>query len=391
MSVIQTTPIWQGSSSFFPGDTPFGFYDYDNAFQQDADKVAKFCAIRLGFPLVDVELQSGSFYACFEEAITVYGNIVYQWQIQNNYLTFEGNPTASNYNHALVTPNLGGIIRISDTYGAEAGVGGNVTWYTGSIDLQPYVQTYDLNAWASSSANLQPGDSIEIKRIFYEAPPAIIRYFDPYAGTGTGIQSLMDTFGFGNFSPGINFMLMPIYFDIQKIQAIEFNDQVRKSSFSFELINNKLRIFPIPNMEGSLWFQYIKKSERNSPISVDGNGNPIGNVITNPSNVPYTNPVYCQLNTIGRQWVYEYTLALSKELLGYVRGKYRTVPIPGSEVTLNQDDLISAAKEEKTTLMERLKNYLDQTSRTTQLEKRKDEANFLQDQLNKIPLQIFIG
>lgn len=388
---METTPIWQGSSSFFPGNTPFGFYDYDVIFQQDADKVAKFCATRLGYPLVDVELQSGSFYACFEEAITVYGNIVYQWQIQNNYLTFEGNPTSSNYNNALVTPNLGGIIRISETYGQEAGVGGQVTWYSGSIDLQAYVQEYDLNEWAVASASLTSGDSIEIKRIFYEAPPTIIRYFDPYAGTGTGIQSLMDTFGFGNFSPGINFMLMPMYFDLQKIQAIEFNDQIRKSAFSFELINNKLKVFPIPTMEGSLWFQYIKKSERNSPIVLDANGNPIGNSITNPSNVPYNNPIYNQINAIGKQWIYEYTLCLCKELLGYIRGKYQTNPIPGSEVTLNHGDLIAASQNEKTILMERLKNYLDQTSRTTQLEKRDNEANYIQNQLNKIPLQIYIG
>jgi hypothetical protein len=103
-------------------------------------------------------------------------------------------------------------------------------------------QKYDLNAWASSSGVVLPGDQIDIKRIFYEAPPAIVRYFDPYAGTGTGLQSLMETFGFGQFSPGINFMLMPVYFDVLKIQAIEFNDQIRKSAYTFEIQNNQLKI-----------------------------------------------------------------------------------------------------------------------------------------------------
>lgn len=387
-----TTPIWTGNSTFFPGITPFGFYDYDLQFQNDSDKVAKFCAVRLGYPLVDIELDSGSFYTCFEEATTVYGNIVYQWQIQNNYISLEGNPTSSNLNNALISPNLGGVIRIADTYGQEAGVGGTVNWYTGSIELQPNVQNYDLNAWASSSLSLSPGDSIEIKRVFFEGPPAIVKMFDPLAGSGIGVQSMLDTFGFGNYSPGVNFLLMPVSFDIQRIQSIEFNDQVRRSGYSFELRNNQLRLFPIPNYDGSLWFHYAKKSERNSVIVTDPTtGLPIGNLVTNPSNTPYTNPVYCQINSVGKQWIYEYTLALAKELLGYVRGKYQIINIPASKVTLNYGDLIAAATAEKMSLMERLKNYLDSTSRVKQLENKASEADFVQSELNKIPMQIYIG
>ena len=117
--------------------------------------------------------------------------------------------------------------------------------------MQAGVQDYDLNAWAAVSASLEEGDRIEIRRVFYEEPPAIVRYFDPYAGTGTGIQSLLETFGFGQFSPGINFLLMPIFFDVMKIQAIEFNDQIRKSNYSFELQNNQL-IFQMPGLANRL-------------------------------------------------------------------------------------------------------------------------------------------
>ena len=122
-------------------------------------------------------------------------------------------------------------IRIAEGYAQEASVGGYVTEYTGSIHLEPFKQTYDLNAWAAESASLEPGDRIEVRQVFYQEPPAIVRYFDPYAGTGTGVQGLLETFGFGSYSPGINFMLMPVYWDIQKIQAIEFNDHIRKSAF----------------------------------------------------------------------------------------------------------------------------------------------------------------
>jgi len=380
--------IWPGSSSFFPGETPFGFYDYDYQFQTDADKVADFCARRLGYPLTDVELQETSFYTAFEEAVTTYGNEVYAYKVRQDYLDVEGASTGSNLNNTLIQPNMASIIRMSQQYGEEAGVGGNLTWYTGSIDTVANQQDYDMNAWAAASASLDTGDSIELKRVFYQAPPAIVRYFDPYAGTGTGMMQLLDTFGWGNYSPAINFLLMPINYDLQKIQAIEFNDQIRKSQFSFELRNNQLRMFPIPTVSGGkLFFEYIKNSERQNPAGDSGVAAPV----TNVSNVPYGNPNYTQINSIGRQWIFEYTLALAKEMLGYVRGKYSTVPIPGSEVTLNQADLIAAATAEKTALIDRLRGYLEETSREKLLERRAAEADYKQKELSQAPYYIYIG
>ena len=230
-------PIYPGSSSFFPGDTPFGFYDADFQFQGDSDKFTTFASRRLGFPLVEIELQDLNFYAAFEEAITTYGNELYAYQVAENLLAYQGAPTTINPgNNELVQDNFASIIRMSNQYGTEAGVGGNIEYHTGSIILSPGQQTYDLNDWAASQSI---SGSIEIKRVFYEASPAITRYFDPYAGTGTGVQGLLETFGFGSYSPGVNFMLMPVYWDIQKIQTIELNDQVRKSAFSFDLVNNQ--------------------------------------------------------------------------------------------------------------------------------------------------------
>jgi hypothetical protein len=380
--------IYNGSSTFVSGSsTPFGFYDDDSTFRTDAVNVSQWCAQRLGYPLVEVELQSGSFFTAFEESVTTYGNEVYQWKVRENYLNLEGTSTGSLLNNQLITPNLGNIIRISETYASEAGVGGYTEFYTGSIPLVNGIQDYDLEAQLLAQGI---SGSIEVKRVFFESPPAIVRYFDPYAGTGTGIQSLLETFGFGQFSPGINFLLMPIYFDVQKIQAIELNDQIRKSAFSFDLVNNKLRVFPIPTnvmlgLNDRLYFHYIKVDERNNPV-VDNRTN----LITNVSNVPYANPVYRQINSIGKQWIRQYTLATAKEILAYVRGKYSTVPIPGSEVTLNQSDLLTDARAEKAALLEQLRAMLDQTSRKTQLEQQASEADFISKQLNNVPLPIYI-
>lgn len=375
--------IWNGSSTFSSGQTPFGFYDSDSTFQADADKVAKFCATRLGYPLMDVELQSGSFYACFEEAVTTYGNEVFQYKVRENYLSLEGSSTGSIANKKIINPSLDRLINISKNYGTEAEVGGFVTRYTGSLQLTASIQEYDLDSWATAQG-IEGG--IEIRKVFYEAPPAILRYFDPYAGTGTGIQSLMDAFDFGSYSPGVNFLLMPTSFDLLKVQAIEFNDQVRRSSYSFQIVNNKLTIFPIPTTNSRIRFEYYKVDDKKASSLLDG-----GDLITNVAEVPYQNPSYLQINSIGRQWIFKYTLALAKELLAYVRGKYTTVPVPGSEAILNQQDLLTDARAEKEALITNLREMLDQTSRQSQLERKASEGDNLRKTLGDIPMTIYIG
>ena len=380
-------PIWPGSSSFSPGDTPRGLYDTDTDFQTDADKVANFCARRLGYPLVDIELQDLNFYTAFEEAVTTYGNELYAYKIREDYLSLEGAPTSSTLNNSLATPSLGPIIRLSEQYGTEAGVGGNVDYRTGSFVLTSSVQDYDFEEFALANG-IEQGD-MEIRKVFYEASPAIERFYDPFAGTGYGFVGLMDSFGFGGFSPAVQFLMMPLSFDMGRMQQIEMADQVRRSNYTFQIRNNKLKIFPIPKSgdEGSkLFFEYILKSSRLATSTSPSPGN-----ITNVSNVPYTNPVYTQINSVGRQWIFEYTLALSKEMLGYVRGKYSTIPIPDSNVTLNQSDLIAAATSEKNALIEKLRGYFDETSRKSLLERKSQEGDFKQQELNKVPMTIFIG
>ena len=383
--------IWPGSSSFSPGDTPFGFYDNDPEFQKDADKFSVFAARRLGYPIVDIELQNLNFYAALEEAVTIYANELYGYKVRDNYLTLEGaDASTMDIESSVVIPNLGRIIQMSEQYGVEAGTGGNVTWHKGEIHLTSSVQDYDLEAWADENIPHYKGHDIEIMRVFYEAPPAMLRFFDPYVGSGMGTMDMMDSFGWSGYSPaGVDFMLMPINYDLQVIQQIEFNDQIRRANYSFEMHNNHLRIFPIPehNHPTSMWFEYILNSERSSASFVVGGSS----TITNIYDVPYTNPNYDDINSIGRSWIFEYALALCKEMLGYIRGKYQTVPIPGDTVTLNQGDLITAATNEKERLIDRLRAYLGETSREKLLERRAAESKFIQDELANVPFPIYIG
>ena len=379
-------PIWPGSSSFDASLTPFSFYDNDVTFQTDAVNVADWCAKRLGYPLVDIELQAANFFTAFEEATNEYGAQLYNFQIINNFQTFEGNSTGSNFNNQVITPNMGGTINVSEQYGNETdGGGGDYELLSGSLDVKINQQKYDLLTAVGST--LSGSEAVYIKKIMHYQPAAINRYFDPYAGTGTGIQSLMQSFGFGNYSPGVNFMLMPLSFDIQKLQAIELNDTIRKSGYHFNIEANRyLKLFPIPTRDYTLWFEYQLKSTANNPVK-----DPSPSLITDISNVPYTNPTYAFINEPGIQWIRRYTLAIVKEMLGSVRGKYTTIPIPGDTTTLDYVRLLAEAKEEKDKLIAELKELLLETSRLKQLERKNQEAQQTQETYYKVPYHIYIG
>ena len=378
--------IWAGSSSFLEGDTPWGLYDDDSSFSADVDKFADWSARRLGYPIMSVELQSGSFYACFEESVTEYSEQVNQFNIKDNLLHLTGQATGSNVTHKRVTPTMGRSVFLSKQYGTEAGVGGDVDIKKGSITISSGSQEYDLNSLFVDGSG---SGSIEVKRVYYEGTPAMQRFFDPYATTGYGTINMIEGFGFGNYSPAVSFTLMPIFEDLLRVQAIEMNDSIRKSAYSFSLVNNKLRVFPNPTGTSTLYFDYVNTSDRDNPLITQYSGSV--NVVSDYSNVPYDNMEYQFINDVGRQWIRKYGLALCKELLGIVRSKYGTIPIPGAETTLDGDTLRAEAAAEKEALVTKLREMLEQTSRRALLEADKDEAEFLQEKLQKVPYPIYIG
>jgi hypothetical protein len=379
--------IWPGSGSAVSGNTPFGLYDDDSTFQSDSPKFANWAAKRLGYPIMSVELQDVQFYTCFEESITEYSAQVNQFNIRENLLSLRGQATGSNVTHKRVTPNFADAIRVSEQYGTEAGVGGTIDFKSGSIDIVSGSQVYDLNTLISDANH--SGSAIEVRKVFYEAAPAVQRYFDPYAGTGAGSYNMMDSFGWGNMTPAVQFMMMPIYADLLRIQAIEFNDQIRKSAHTFELKNNKLRIFPSPTTNYKLWFEYILKSDRDNPLQTQHSGS--SDVVSDYSNVPYDNMKYQFINDVGKQWIRKYGLSLSKELLGMVRGKYGSIPVPGAETTMDGDTLRQEAQTEKEVLVTQLRENLEASSRKLMLEADSEEATRLQEKLQKVPLPIYIG
>ena len=378
--------IWTGSAAFTPGEsTPFGIYDSDNEFQSEAPRVASWCAKRLGYPIIDIELEGENFFAVFEEATSEYSAQVNQFNIRNNLGSLQGKPIGTNYTGKSVNGSeLNNVIEISQAYGTQAGVGGRTDIKSGSIDIVDGQQAYNLQSlWGDVS---ESGERISVTRVFYEASPAIQRFFDPYSVSGQGTLNLIDEFGFGSFSPAAQFILMPLYEDMLRIQAIEFNDQFRKSAHTFNITNNNLQIFPLPTSNYKLWFEYYvdKEFRENSAIVTSG-------VVSDYSNIDYNFATYSDINDVGKQWIRKYTLALSKEMLGAIREKYNTIPIPGSEVSLDGAALRAEAQTEKDALITQLRENLEEVSRKTRMSNEADMVDQQQKIIGKVPLAIYIG
>ena len=398
---MSVNTYWSGatSGSFVSGSsTPFGLYDSDSEFRNDAPKTATWVAKRLGYPIINVELDNEQIFACFEESTSEYSAQVNQFNLRNNLDILRGQPKGkvSNYSQTLVDGSfLPTAIRMAQQYGTQAGVGGSTAIKKAYINLVPGQQIYNIMSASvdcETSASFQTlftgSSTIDVTRVFHEATPAIARFFDPYSVGAQGTLNLMSELGFGQFSPAAQFLMMPLYEDVLRMQQIEFNDHIRKSAHSFNIVDNKLEIFPVPtdNTLTKVSFEYMSRDEfehDSQTIQADS--------LSDYSDIPYDFIQYSNINDVGKQWIRKYTLALSKELLGAIREKYSSVPIPDGEVNLDGAALRAEAQVEKDGLITQLRENLEEMSRKNVFEKQAHESDHHQDMLRKVPLKIYVG
>jgi hypothetical protein len=398
---MSVNTYWSGaaSGSFISGSsTPFGLYDSDNDFRSDAPKTATWVAKRLGYPIINVELDNEQIFACFEESTSEYSAQVNQFNLRNNLDILRGQPKGkiTNYSQTLVDGSfLPTAVRMAQQYGTQAGVGGSTAIKKAYINLVPGQQVYnimsasiDLETSASFATLFTGSSTIDVTRVFHEATPAIARFFDPYSVGAQGTLNLMSELGFGQFSPAAQFLMMPLYEDILRMQQIEFNDHIRKSAHTFNIVDNKLEIFPVPTTDtlSRVYIEYMSRDEfehDSQTIQADS--------LSDYSDIPYDFIQYSMINDVGKQWIRKYTLALSKELLGAIREKYSSVPIPDGEVNLDGAALRAEAQVEKDMLMTQLRENLEEMSRKNVMENKAHESTHHQEMLRKVPLKLYVG
>jgi hypothetical protein len=398
---MSVNTYWSGSvsGSFISGSsTPFGIYDSDIGFRIDAPKTATWVAKRLGWPIVNIELDNDQIFTCFEESTSEYSAQVNQFNLRNNLDILRGQPKGkiTNYSQTLVDGSyLPTAIRMAQQYGTQAGVGGSTSIKKAYITLTSSVQIYDLMTSAtdvetsrSFGAIFSGSSTVDVTRVYHEAVPAITRFFDPYSVGAQGTLNLMSELGFGNYSPAAQFLMMPLYEDVLRMQHIEFNDHIRKSAHSFNIVDNKLEIFPVPaiNHPERIYFEYMSRDEfEHDSQSIQSES------LSDYSDIPYNFIQYSNINDVGKQWIRKYTLALSKELLGAIREKYSSIPIPDAEISLDGAALRAEAQVEKDMLITQLRENLDEMSRKNVMENKAHESDHHQDMLRKVPLRLYVG
>ena len=386
--------LYQDPTTFVEGETPHGIYDGDTEFKSDAVTVCKYVSRKLGHPVMQLEFNSSSIYACFEEAVSEYSQQInhyntknWMWEHYGSTDRESGSSLGSTGSHESEAPHMGTTFLLSEQYGEAVNVGGGVSIHTGSITLENSKQVYDLET-ESNIPTSHENKRLEIQRVFNEGPAAISKFYDPFAGTYDNIE-LLDSFGFGSVSPAVSYILRPISYDLARAGAIETNDLVRKSAYSFELINNKLRIFPTPESDDvgeKIYFHYYLKEDRQGVTRTYTKSK-----VSDPSNIPYKFITYEEINSAGRNWIRKYTLGLAKELLGIIRSKYASLPLPNGEVNMDGEALKAEGREEKSLAMEELREFLESVSLAEGAKKEQEVAEANQQVLNKAPLKIYIG
>ena len=389
--------VWPGSGSIPVGKTPFGLFDDDDTFTNDAPRIAQWICNSLGFPVMAVELTDTIIYSQVEQAVVEFSSLVNEFQMREQMLSLLGISTGSSITQKLIKASpVPFIIEVSQIYGTETMVGGEVAYRKGYFTMQMGIQDYDLNnLWSAVS---ESGNRIEIHRIWHDRTPAMNRFFDPFAGgagQGIGLQNLMGEFGWGSYSVASQYLLMPIYETLLRVQAIELNDLVRRSQYGFEIKNNNIRIHPIPEQEDNgtnIWFEYVvTKDKFAAMIGAPGGPPGSGGVASDYSNVPYNIMQYGTINDVGKRWIWKYSLALCKIVLGNIRAKYDTIPIPNSELRLDGLTLRQEGQSEIETLQQQLRETLEKAGKESQMEKAKNNETNAQEVLKFIPNLIYIG
>lgn len=376
--------------------TAMGIYDADADFQADADKLVYYVQRNMGTPVLDSEIDLREIWSAFEQATLEYSQTINTHHARNVLLDMLGQPTGSLSGSENIYPISNHVEvsrRIMIQYSHEAGVGGPYAWYTGSIDLVPGENRYDLwSAVSQSVSGAAPGTTVTIRKIHHYEPFASYRFFD----TTSVLNFMGNAMNFESYSPETIFYLLPIWEDILRGTQLELNQRVRRSNYSFDITGYQLTVFPVPSSARKLYFEYSLSRNPNAGDPVSGSSETVGNYLTrgvtsNLSNIAFGHLGYNGINSIGKNWIWRMTAAFSKEIIGEIRSKYDSIPIPGAEVRLNGSELISRAREDQANLRQELREILQEMSYKNLLQEKNEIEDAAKKSFGNVPLLIYIS
>ena len=386
------------------GPTPFGIFDSESEFQSEADRVVTYVKRKLGDDILSVELTKKQIWATLEEAALEFSSLLNQYQAKSQLVQFLGMPiTGSDGNMSgsegkYPRENLDFLTRFAEPYASEAGIGGSYNMMSGSIDLEAGRQDYDIYDEIKNSAgslvfssSLNPlRTKMQVSEVFHFSPQAAYRFFD----TTSAINYLNNEFSFESFTPETIFYVLPVFEDILRAGQLDLSNRVRRSNFSYKVVGTKIRIYPEPTSDTNPKKLFIRLKFFSDPLKPAYQDDTIQGV-SNLSDLPFGVLQYTNVNSIGRQWIRQYSLATSKELLGLIRSKFGTIPIPGADLTLNGGDLVTQGRADRDSLVTQLKEMLETMTYDKLMETAAARAESINKQLKYVPmpngLAIFMG
>lgn len=372
--------------------TSFGFFDNETAFQIEADAMVTFVKRHLGDSVLSVELTKKQIWDAFEFSTLEFSRLINQYEAKSNLSSLLGSATGSlsGSTGKYLRQNLEFLTRQAEPYAWEAGIGGSYTSISGSITLEPLRQDYDLyedlrNEDGARLSELMPSGTrgkLKIREVFHVSPHAAYRYY----GSTSGISFLQNNFSFESFTPETIFYVLPVFEDILRAGQMDISQRVRRSNYSYKITGKSIRIHPIPTevdrVARKLFIRVDLPPDPTSPEYEDDSVNGVSNI----SNAPYGNLEYTNINSIGRQWIRKHTLAVCKEMLGYVRGKFKEVPIPSGQTTLNGDELMTHGREDRDNLVTQMIELMETLTHKALAVEDVEKGEALLRQLRLIPM-----
>jgi hypothetical protein len=377
--------------------TPFGFYDSDPEFIAEADAMITFVKRKMGDDILSVELTKKQIWACFEESFTEFGAYINKYQTKSQLASLIGTQTgsfttgSSGKSHQLPLETLQFLMRLADPYAAHAGTGGSYDSVLGYLELTGSRQDYDIYSELKDADgnvifdNLSGSQKTKMRilDVMHFSPSAAYRFFD----STSAINYLNNEFTFESFTPETIFYVLPVFEDVLRAQMMDLSQRVRRSNYSYRIIGRDLRIYPMPvamQLPKKLYIRIVPYMDPYNPAYEDETLYGVSNL----SNVPFGNLEYSKVNSIGKNWVRQFTLALCRELLGLIRSKVKNLPVPNGDVTLNGDDLISQAREDKNRLFDELKELLESLTYDKLVEREATKTENMIKQLRAIPVPL---
>jgi len=379
--------------------TPYGIFDADLAFQSEADSLILFVKRKLGDDVLSVELTKKMIWMCLEESLFEYGKIVNEYQAKSQLTNFLGISTGSleGEEQKYSRETLEFFLRKAEPYAMQAGLGGSYNAASGSITLVKGQQDYNIyetlndaagDPLVDSSLN-KTGGKMKIMEVFHFNPHAAYRFFNQSSAT----NYLANEFSFESFTPETVFYVLPVFEDILRGGMLDLSNRVRRSNYTYKIVGQNIRIFPVPSSYDpqKLWMRVMFEPDPTDPDIND----PSIYGVSNLSNIPFGNIQFSKINSIGRQWVRQYAMALAMELLGWIRTKFASVPIPGGDLSLNGQELLTHGREDQEKLQTSLREMLESTTYEKLVEVEAAAVESLQKILRSIPTPngraIFIG